>query len=168
MVRGAGTRLPADRRARRGIASRKEDCVTKKTDKKPRQRRIHDWQPLFAAIKDVIDWALDIAVQLSRDFPDDVEAIEKVRSCFHAWLDGRPCEMELNDLLLTFAAILSAIEVDLGIRSAELLAPLRALVDAPSTLPRVLRLPADDAPRSLVSRRSRLRNASGGLSHRAA
>jgi hypothetical protein len=70
--------------------------------------------------------------------------------------------------LLTFAAILSAIEVDLGIRSAELLAPLRALVDAPSTLPRVLRLPADDAPRSLVSRRSRLRNASGGFSQRAA
>jgi hypothetical protein len=137
--------------------------VTKKNDKKPRQRRIHDWQPLFAAIKDVIDWALDIAVRLSRDFPDDVESIENVRLCFHAWLDGRPCEMELNDLLLTFAAILSAIEVDLGIRSTELLAPLRALVDAPSTLPRVLRLPSSGMPASLVSRRSRLRNASVGL-----
>jgi hypothetical protein len=155
------------RRARRGIASRKEDCVTKKNDKKIR-RPIHDWQPLFAAIKDVIDWALDIAVQLSRDFPDDVEAIENVRVCFHAWLAGRPCEMELNDLLLTFAAILSAIEVDLGMRSVELLAPLRALVDAPSTLPRVLRLPSGGAPRSLVSPRSRLRNASTGLSQLAA
>jgi hypothetical protein len=140
-----------------------EERVSKKNDKKNRQRRIHDWQPLFAAIKDVIDWALDIAVQLSRDFPDDVESIEKVRLCFHAWLDGHPCEMDLNDLLLTFAAILSAIEVDLGIRSVEVLAPLRALVDAPSTLPRVLRLPGDGAPRSLVTRRSRLRNANTGL-----
>ena len=137
--------------------------MAKKNDKKNRQRRVHDWQPLFAAIKDVIDWALDIAVQLSHDFPDDVESIEKVRLCFHAWLDGHPCEMDLNDLLLTFAAILSAIEVDLGIRSVEVLAPLRALVDAPSTLPRVLRLPSDGSVRSLVSRRSRLRNASAGF-----
>ena len=41
---------------------------------------------------------------------------------------------DVNDLLSTFATILfAAIEIDLGIDSVELLAPLRALLNAPST-----------------------------------
>ena len=143
----------------------------KKNDKKNRQRRVHDWQPLFAAIKDVIDWSLDIAAKLSRHDPEDLEAIEKVRVCFHAWLDGRPCDMDVNDLLVTFATILSAIEIDLGIDSVELLAPLRALVDAPSTLPRVLRCPGatrDEQPTVVIRRFPGRRNASAAFTHLAA
>ena len=140
---------------------------TKKTSR-GRDSIVHDWQPLFAAVKDVIDWALDIAVKLSRDYEEDIEAIEKVRVCFHAWLDGRPCEMEVNDLLLTFATILSAIEIDLGIESVELLAPLRALVTEPSTLPRVLRCPGatrDEQPTVVIRRFPGRRNASAAFAH---
>ena len=132
---------------------------------------VHDWQPLFAAIKDVIDWSLDIAAKLSRDYTEDLEAIEKVRTCFHAWLDGRPCEMDVSDLLLTFATILSAIEIDLGIESVELLAPLRALVTAPATLPRVLRLPGatrDEHATVVIRRFPGRRNASAGSIYLAA
>jgi hypothetical protein len=146
---------------------------TKKKEKTKSRRRdaATDWQPVFGAVKDVIDWALDIAVKLSRDLPEDIEAIEKVRVCFHAWLDGEPCEMDVNDLLITFASILSAIEVDLGIDSVELLAPLRAIVDAPSTLPRVLRFPStprEDLLPVVIRRFPRRRNASGGLTQFAA
>jgi hypothetical protein len=145
----------------------------KKNEKNARRGRdsvVSDWQPMFRAIKDVIDWALDIAVKLSRDLPEDVEAIEKVRVCFHAWLDGKPSEMDVNDLLITFATILAAIEIDLGIDSADLLAPLRALVDEPSTLPRVLRMPgaAWNGPATVVIRRPRHRNANGAFTRRAA
>lgn len=143
--------------------------MTKKNDKKSRRSResiVNDWQPLFAAIKDVIDWALDIAVKLSRGYDDDIEAIENVRACFHAWLAGRPCDMDVNDLLVTFATILSAIEIDLGIDSVDLLAPLRALVDEPSALPRVLRLPGaswSGSTTQLIRRFPRRRNASGAF-----
>jgi hypothetical protein len=120
--------------------------VTKKKDKEKDQRRrnkiiVRDWQPLFAAVKDVIDWALDIAVKLSRDLPEEIESIDKVRVCFHAWLDGKPCEMDANDLLITLATILAAIEIDLGIDSVELLEPLRTMLGAPSELPPVIRFP---------------------------
>ncbi len=98
-----------------------KDSKQKKDNKAKRSGGlvVHDWQPMFAAVKDVIDWALDIAVKLSRDYEEDIEAIEKVRVCFHAWLAGRPCEMEVTDLLLTLATILSAIEIDLGIESVD-------------------------------------------------
>ena len=86
---------------------------------------VRDWAPLLHAISDVIDWALDIGVALSRDTPDDVDAIEGVRDCFHAWLDGEPCDMELSDLLLTFGTILAAIQLELGIDSAEVIHPPR-------------------------------------------
>jgi hypothetical protein len=120
---------------------------------------MRDWQPLFGAVKDVIDWALDIAVKLSRHVPDDIVAIEKVRACFHAWLDGKPSELDVTDLLVAFGTILAAIEIDLGIDSVDLLAPMRALVDAPSTLPRVLRMPgaAWNGPATIVIRRPRTR-----------
>ena len=132
---------------------------------------VNDWQPLFAAVKDVIDWALDIAVKLSRGYDEDIEAIENVRACFHAWLDGRPCDMDTRDLLLTFATILSAIEIDLGIESVELLEPLRSLVAVQPTLPRVLHCPGatrDEHPTVVIRRFPGRRNASAAFTQFAA
>jgi hypothetical protein len=162
VVRVAGPRIPRRVRAWRGIASRQEKTVKKKDKKETKEKKaqrhesiVRDWQPLFAAMKDVIDWALDIAVALSLDTPEDVESIEDVRACFHAWLEGRPCDMKLTDLLLTFGTILSAIELDLGIDSVDLLAPLRAILTAPSTLPHVMRFPGVErrTERTVVIRR---------------
>jgi hypothetical protein len=113
----------------------------KKTKAIGRDTLVHEWQPLFAAIKDVIDWALDIAKKLSRDYVEDIEAIERVRTSLHAWLDGRPCAVDVSDVLLTIATILAQIEIDLGIGSDDMLAPLRALDAKPSRLPRALGFP---------------------------
>ena len=139
----------------------------KKTKAIGRDTVVNDWQPLFAALKDVIDWALDIAVKLSRDYDEDVEAIERVRIAFHAWLDGRPCEMDVNDVLLTVATILAQIEIDLGIDSGEMLPPMSSVIGyrGPSS---VLRFPGatrDELATVVIRRFPRRRNASGALAH---
>ena len=93
---------------------------------------VRDWAPLFKRLTDVIDWALDIASQLSRNYHEEGESIEKVRTFVHAWLEGQRAELPLNDLLTTIAILFAAIEIDLGIDSVSLLAPLRTMLDTPS------------------------------------
>jgi hypothetical protein len=112
--------------------------VQRSTKRKKQGSVVRDWKPLLEAMKDVIDWALDIAVALAKDLDEDKDAIEKVRSSFHAWLDGRPSEIEISDLLVTFGTILAAIEIDLGIDSTAALSPMQAVAES---LP-VLRFPA--------------------------
>ena len=141
----------------------------KKTKAGARDSVVNDWQPLFAAIKDVLDWALDIAVKLSRKLPEDVDAIERVRGALHAWLDGRLCEMDVNDVLLAIATILAQIEIDLGIDSAEMLTPMRSVIAYRG--PSVLRLPGatrDELPTVIIRRGSGRRNASAAFTHLAA
>ena len=172
--RDASPRIPAACGHGEAWPREKDRSVTKKNDKTIRQRRDHvvgDWQPLFAALKDVIDWALDIAARLARDYDEDVEAIERVRLAFHAWLDGRPCEMDTRDLLLTFATILSQIEIDLGIDSPAALEPLSAVIAMQPTRPRALRFPGttrDELPTVVIRRFPGRRNASAAFTQLAA
>jgi hypothetical protein len=139
----------------------------KKTNAIGRDSVVNDWQPLFAAVKDVIDWALDIAVKLSRDYDEDIEAIGRVRVAFHAWLDGRPSEMDVNDVLLTVATILAQIDIDLGIDSAEMLTPMRSVIGYRGASS-VLRFPGatrDELDTVVIRRLPRRRNASGAFTH---
>jgi hypothetical protein len=130
-----------------------------------------DWQPLFAQLIEVAEWALDIAAKLSRDYDEDQEAIENVRAFVRGWLDGRPVELPLTDLLTAIAILLSAIEIDLGVDSVTLLAPLRTALDTPSKLPAVLRCPGvahDSKPTVVIHRFPGRRNASAASTHLAA
>jgi len=131
---------------------------------------VRDWAPLFKRLTDVIDWALDIASQLSRNYHEDHESIENVRVFVHAWLEGQRAELPLNDLLTTIAILFAAIEIDLGIDSVSLLAPLRTMLEAPSTLPKVIRCPGVERAEkpTVVIRRFPGRNASAAFHHFAA
>ena len=116
---------------------------------------VHDWQPLFAAVRDVSEWALDIAAKLSRDYPEDLEAVENVRTFVRAWLEGRRSEVAVSDVLTTLATIFSAIELENGIDSVALLGPLQTMLDTPARLPPVLRLPGasrDEKPTVVIRR----------------
>ena len=144
----------------------------KKKDKTQHPRRIEidrvvdDWMPLFAAIQDVSEWALDIAAKLSRDYPEDLEAIDNVRAFVRAWLEGRRSEVNVSDVLTTIAIIFSAIELERGVDSVSLLGPLQTMLDTPATLPAVFRLPgaARDEKQTVVIRRfPRHRNASAAF-----
>jgi hypothetical protein len=96
-----------------------------KPEKKQPRAIVSDWQPLFSRLRDAVDWALDIAIKLARGYEEEIEAIERVRGYFHAWLDGRRVDIDLNDVLTTLALLFAAIEIDTGINSAAMLAPLR-------------------------------------------
>lgn len=145
--------------------------TVKKKDKSKQPRRIetdrgvvNDWQPLLAAVQDVSEWALDIAAKLSRDYPEDLEAIENVRAFVRAWAEGRRSEVTVSDVLTTIAIIFSAIEIDRGIESVSLLGPLQTMLDTPARLPAVLRLPGaarDEKPTVVIRRFPGHRNASG-------
>jgi len=131
----------------------------------PKGRRaiVRDWQPLFARLQETIEWALDIAVKLSRDYDEEIEAIERVREYLHGWLDGRSIDIDKRDLLTTLAILFAAIEIDPGIDSSALLAPLR-------TAPTMLHLPGvarGELP-TVVIRMPRRWNAANAFTHLAA
>ena len=142
----------------------------KKTDKKQKKPRtvatssdvVRDWRPLLQALENVIDWGLDIAGVLAISYPEDVEAIARVREFVHAWLEGRRAEVRLVDVLTTIATIFAALELDTGIDSVELLAPIKTFLDTPSRLPSTLRCPgaAHDDRSTVRIRRFPGRNAS--------
>ena len=147
----------------------------KDNDKKKHPRAAHianiadgDWGSLFQQLSGVIDWALDIAAKLAGDDDEDLDAIENVRAFVHGWLDGRRAEIPLTDLLTTIAILFAAIEIDLGIDSVSLLAPLRTMLDTPSVLPALLRCPGalrDGEPTARIRRFPGRRNASAAFTH---
>jgi hypothetical protein len=73
-----------------------------------------DWTPLYQAFREAFEWALDVAVQLARDFPEEVEAVERVRTFMRARITGQPAHVRVDDVLFTFGLIIGAIERDLG------------------------------------------------------
>lgn len=152
----------------------KKDKMDKK--KHPREAKLadidgRDWASLFEQLSGVLDWGLDLAAKLSRDYEEDLESIENVRDFVHGWLDGHRAEVPLTDLLTTIAILFSAVELDLGIDSVSLLAPLRTMLDAPSTLPAMLRCPGahpHGSPAVVIRRFPGRRNASAAFTHLAA
>jgi hypothetical protein len=67
-----------------------------------------------AALRDLVSWAADTALVLTRGCPEDRAAIEQVRTFAHAWLAGKPCpELEMHDVLVTAAALMSGIDLRL-------------------------------------------------------
>ncbi|MFT3697698.1 MAG: hypothetical protein QM831_31455 [Kofleriaceae bacterium] len=137
-----------------------------KTTRTHEQRRpiVRDWEPLFAQLQSVIDWALDLAARLASDYEEDLEAVERCRSYVRGWLSGRRIDIDLNDLLTTLGILFAAIEIDRGIDSSALLAPLRAY---PSSM---LHLPGSDWNErdTVIIRPIRRRNARFGLEQLAA
>lgn len=73
-----------------------------------------DWTPLFGAFREAFEWALNVAVNLAGDFPEEVEAVERVRTFMRARIAGQPAHVRVDDVLFTFGLIIGAIERDLG------------------------------------------------------
>ena len=92
-----------------------------KKDKKkaPRVRKVTtpdvvDYTPLFMAFTEAFEWALNVASALSRDYPEEVEAVERVRAFMRARLAGKSASVNVDDVLFTFGLLIGAIERDLG------------------------------------------------------
>ncbi|HEU4729264.1 MAG TPA: hypothetical protein VFT22_15290 [Kofleriaceae bacterium] len=67
-------------------------------------------------MRDLVSWAADIAVVLTRGCPEDRVAIERVRRYALARLAGESCpEVAIDDVLTTAAALMSGIDRDLRV-----------------------------------------------------
>ncbi len=73
-----------------------------------------NWTPLFSAFEEAFEWALDVATKLARDYPEEVEAVERVRAFMRARIAGQPAHVKVEDILFTFGLVIGAIERDLG------------------------------------------------------
>ncbi|MFN0246131.1 MAG: hypothetical protein ACKV2T_04435 [Kofleriaceae bacterium] len=73
-----------------------------------------NWTPLFGAFRDAFEWALDIARAIARDYPEEVEAVERVRTFMRKRIAGESAAIDEEDILFTFGLLLAAIERDLG------------------------------------------------------
>jgi hypothetical protein len=84
--------------------------------KRKQKDTIHplDWTPLFAAFQEAFDWALDVAARLAHDYPEEVDAVERVRAFMHERIAGTPAHVGREDILFTFALLIGAIERDLA------------------------------------------------------
>ena len=68
-----------------------------------------------AVLRDLVSWAADIAILLTRGCPEDREAIERVRRVGYAWLANEPLpDVAIDDVLTTAAAIMSGIDRNLN------------------------------------------------------
>jgi hypothetical protein len=68
-----------------------------------------------AVLHDLVAWAADLACLLTRGCPDEIAAIERVRSFAYAWLAGETCSsVAIEDVLTTMAALLAGFDRDLG------------------------------------------------------
>lgn len=66
-------------------------------------------------LRDLVSWASDLAVRLTRGCPEDRVAIERVRSFACAWLAGESCPgVSIDDVLTTTAALMAGIDRDVG------------------------------------------------------
>jgi len=73
-----------------------------------------DWTLLFHAFEDALEWAFDAAQDFARQFPAEVDAVERVRAFTRRQNSGRPGQLHINDLLFTFALVAGALERDVG------------------------------------------------------
>ena len=68
-----------------------------------------------AVLRDLVSWAADIAILLTRGCPEDRTAIERVRSYAYAWLAGESCpDVTIDDVLTTVAALMAGIDRNIG------------------------------------------------------
>jgi hypothetical protein len=112
MVRGPSMNHPRVARAWRGIASRQETEMKRLTiNHQPRPPLHSDRErALQAALREAVEWALDLASRIAAQYPEEASAVEKVRTFVRARLAGLPVDVDLDDVLITMGILIGAID----------------------------------------------------------
>jgi hypothetical protein len=103
------------------VKSDKKKRIQKKKSAPRRQpsSRVEDlddnapWEVLFAAFHETTELALDVAARFARGFPDDTDAVERVRAFLRARLVGHEASISVDDVLRTFGLLIVALGRDL-------------------------------------------------------
>jgi hypothetical protein len=77
-----------------------------------------DWTTLFRAFADALEWAFDRAADLAREYPREVEIVERVRTFVRRRIAGNPAHVRIEDVLFVFGLVAGAVERQLGERRA--------------------------------------------------
>src|SRR5688572_2754218 len=72
------------------------------------------WAALLGAFQGAINWGLDAAARLAREYPEEIETIERVRAFVSGRIRGRSAPIELDDLLFAFALAMAALDHQRG------------------------------------------------------
>jgi hypothetical protein len=69
-----------------------------------------DWAPVLGAFRDVLERVLDVAAHAARNFPDEVAAVERVRTFVRRRIAGYLAFVRTEDLMLTLVLIAVGLE----------------------------------------------------------
>lgn len=78
------------------------------------QRDPFDWAPVFGAFRDALEWMLDVAAHVARNHPDEVAAVERVRTFVRRRIAGYRAFARTEDVLLVLVHVAAALERDLA------------------------------------------------------
>lgn len=92
----------------------KEDNAKKTGRRRAAMDRGLDCARLSGAIREAFDWGLDVAARLVREYPEDADAVERVRAFMYARMDDRPASVAMDDVLFTFGLLIGAIDRELA------------------------------------------------------
>jgi hypothetical protein len=70
---------------------------------------IGDWTPLFGAFEDSFESTLDVARHVARDYPDEVDAVERVRRFMRLRIRGGIAHVRIDDVMFTFGLVIVAV-----------------------------------------------------------
>ncbi len=100
--------------------SKKKTRKTRQPQARGRERRPSIVVPrqLDAAVRgvpcDAFEWALNVAHHIARDYPEEVDAVERVRGFMRKRIAGETSHIRVDDVMFVFGLIIGAIERDLG------------------------------------------------------
>jgi hypothetical protein len=72
--------------------------------------RLLDGAELLRTAREPIEWLLTLAHRLAGGDPEEVAAIDRLRSAFHARLAGRTVGVRMRDVLIAFALLVGALD----------------------------------------------------------
>lgn len=76
------------------------------------QRDPFDWAPVFGAFRDALEWVLDVAAHVARNYPDEVAAVERVRVFIRRRIAGNRAQVRTEDLMLVLVLVAAGLERD--------------------------------------------------------
>lgn len=100
---------------RRADRAPRDSLLPSWSDTAPRRERPRPGPSVAAILRDLVSWACDIAIVVTRGCPEDSIAIDRVRRYAEAWLADQPCpDVDIDDVLTTVAAAMAGLDRDLG------------------------------------------------------
>jgi hypothetical protein len=82
------------------------------TQSAPDEELLHGTE-LLCALREPIEWLLTLAHRLAADESEEIAAVDQLRAAFHAALAGRAIGVRMQDALVAFALLLSALDPDI-------------------------------------------------------